>query len=122
MMRRITRKVILLAAVAAAFAAMQGAALAAPPAGSPSEGPGTGETGAFLCPAVGDGVTNADLHNGDNGVSAFAIRSGASFFPGNNQAGPNANGSAVNELDPSESDGPGGQGSGWSPIWPNPPE
>jgi len=26
---------------------------------------------AFLCPVVGDGVLNADTHNGDNGVSAI---------------------------------------------------
>lgn len=68
------------------------------------------DTGAFLCPVVGDGVLNADAHNGDNRVSAIQPPVGTSLLPGNNQAGANANPSSYN------SDGPGNPD--FSPIWP----
>jgi len=115
MMRRITRKLILLAAVVAAFAAMQGAALAAP--GDGPVGPGDG---AFLCPAVGDGVAHASEVNDDNGVQTIGqiASEDYSFLPGKNQAGANANGSAQNAEGPESSPGPGGGNSEWSPIWP----
>jgi hypothetical protein len=98
--------------------AVQGAAFA-----SPSDGPGTGEYGEFLCPAVGNGVEIADGHNGDNGVALInngdPIASGDfSFLPGNNQAGANADSKALNTLNPDASPGPGGGNSDWSPIWP----
>lgn len=112
-MRRITRKLILLVAVAAAFAAMQGAALAAPPEDSPSNR----DEGGFLCPAVGDGVLNAAA------LGAFELDNGlVSFLPagGNNQAGAKANPSVHNEQGPGDPDLalPGGGNSAWSPIWP----
>jgi hypothetical protein len=96
----------------------QGAAFASPP-----DGPGTGEYGEFLCPAVGDGVKNADSHNGDNGIALIndgdPIASGDfSFLPGNNQAGANANSKALNTQNPDASPGPGEGNSDWSPIWP----
>ena len=92
----------------------QSVALAAPP-----DGPAT--DGAFLCPAVGDGVANADSHNGDHGVSVIGpIASGWSFLPGNNQAGAHANDNAWNSEGPASSPGPGNANSDWSPIWPDP--
>ncbi|MDA0988754.1 MAG: hypothetical protein O2783_06450 [Chloroflexi bacterium] len=73
---------------------------------------------AFLCPVVGDGVLNADAHNGDNGVSTITPPVGTSFLPGNNQAGANANPSAYNTDGPGNPDaGPGGNPD-FSPIWP----
>lgn len=73
---------------------------------------------AFLCPIVGDGVINADAHNGDNGVSVILPPAGTSFLPGNNQAGANANSNAYNTQNPdSETAGPGGNPD-FSPIWP----
>ena len=76
------------------------------------------DSGAFLCPIVGDGVMNADAHNGDNGVSVINPPAGTSFLPGNNQAGANANHNAHNTQNPSEGDaGPGGNPD-FSPIWP----
>lgn len=72
----------------------------------------------FLCPVVGDGVNNADSHNGDNGVSAINPPVGTSFFPGNNQAGANADPNAHNSSGPGDPDaGPGGNPD-FSPIWP----
>ena len=72
----------------------------------------------FLCPVVGDGVLNADAHNGDNGVEAIQPPVGTSLLPGKNRAGEHANGNAHNRIG-----GPGtpdaGPGSpGFSPIWP----
>ena len=98
--------------------AAQGAAFAGPP-----EGPGVGANGEFLCPAVGNGVENADGHNGDNGVALIndgnPIASGDySFLPGNNQAGANADSKALNTKNPDASPGPGEGNSDWSPIWP----
>ena len=73
----------------------------------------------FLCPVVGDGVLNADAHNGDNGVSVITPPVGTSFLPGNNQAGDNANPSAYNAEGPGNPDaGPGGNPD-FSPIWPS---
>ena len=73
---------------------------------------------AFLCPVVGDGVLNADDHNGDNGVSAIAPPVGTSILPGNNQAGANSNPNAHNTEGPGNVDaGPGGNPD-FSPIWP----
>lgn len=118
-MRRRMRHVLVIATlVVGGMVATQGAALAAPP-----DGPGTGPNGEFLCPAVGDGVENADSHNGDNGVALIndgnPIASGDySFLPGNNQAGANANSKALNTEGPGTSPGPGGGNSNWSPIWP----
>ena len=72
----------------------------------------------FLCPVVGDGVLNADAHNGDNGVSIITPPVGTSFLPGNNQAGANSNTSAHNASGPGNPDaGPGGNPD-FSPIWP----
>jgi hypothetical protein len=73
---------------------------------------------AFLCPVVGDGVLNADAHNGDGGVSAIEPPVGTSLLPGSNQAGAHANESAHNALGPDDPNaGPGGN-SDFSPIWP----
>ena len=72
----------------------------------------------FLCPVVGDGVLNADDHNGDNGVSTIDPPVGTSLLPGNNQAGANANANAYNTQGPVEGAGPGGNPD-FSPIWPN---
>ena len=74
----------------------------------------------FLCPVVGDGVLNADDHNGDNGVSTITPPVGTSFQPGNNQAGANSNPTAYNTSGPGDPDaGPGGNPD-YSPIWPPP--
>jgi hypothetical protein len=73
---------------------------------------------AFLCPVVGDGVLNADYHNGDNGVSAIQPPVGTSFLPGNNQAGANANPSAYNSDGPGNPDAGPGHNPDFSPIWP----
>ena len=72
----------------------------------------------FLCPVVGDGVINADAHNGDNGVSAINPPVGTSFLPGNNQAGANANANAYNSDGPGNPDAGPGHNSDFSPIWP----
>ena len=50
-----------------------------------SSGTAFAENDPFLCPVVGDGVLNADSHNGDNGVAAITPPVGTSFLPGNNQ-------------------------------------
>ena len=70
----------------------------------------------FLCPIVGDGVTNADSHNGDNGVVAISPPAGTSLLPGQNQAGANANANAYNEFGgPTVGNTPGTPG--FTPIW-----
>lgn len=72
----------------------------------------------FLCPVVGDGVLNADSHNGGNGVATISPPVGTSFLPGNNQAGANSNTNAHNSSGPGNPDaGPGGNPD-FSPIWP----
>ena len=115
-MRTIIRTMGLLAAIAVAVLAMSVSALAAPPE---VVGP---ENGSFLCPAVGDGVANADAHNGDNGVTSFTLPGSGdqSFLPGHNQAGAKSNPTAHNTQGPGESPGPGNGNSDWSPIWPAP--
>jgi hypothetical protein len=102
--------------VVGGLAAMSGTAFADKP-----DGPATGPQGQFLCPIVGDGVSNADAHNGDNGVENIGPlpgSGGASLLPGNNQAGAQADTSALNPEGPADSPGPGGGNSDWSPIWP----
>ena len=70
----------------------------------------------FLCPIVGDGVLNADSHNGDHGVAAITPDAGTSLLPGNNQAGANANESAYNANGgPTAGNTPGTPG--FTPIW-----
>ncbi len=70
----------------------------------------------FLCPVVGDGVLNADAHNGDNGVAAITPPAGTSLLPGNNQAGANANPKAYNAFGgPDAGNTPGTPG--FTPIW-----
>jgi hypothetical protein len=41
----------------------------------------------FLCPVVGDGVLNADAHNGSNGVAAITPPAGTCLLPGNTSLG-----------------------------------
>ena len=115
-MRSTVRTLSLLVGIVTAVLAMQASALAAPP---DVVGPGDG---AFLCPAVGHGVANADTHNGDHGVSVIGqIGSGDySFLPGNNQAGAHANPNGHNADGPVTSPGPGNGNSDWSPLWPAP--
>jgi hypothetical protein len=73
---------------------------------------------AFLCPVVGDGVLNADAHNGDHGVEAITPPVGTSQLPGKNQAGVHANPNAYNTYGPDNPEaGPGGNPD-FSPIWP----
>jgi hypothetical protein len=80
--------------------------------------PGVAGAAPFLCPIVGDGVVNADAHNGDHGVEHIEPAAGTSLLPGNNQAGANANSQAHNTSNPDNPDaGPGGN-SDFSPIWP----
>lgn len=70
----------------------------------------------FLCPIVGDGVLNADAHNGDNGVAAITPAAGTSLLPGNNQAGEHANANAYNAFGgPTAGNTPGTPG--FTPIW-----
>jgi hypothetical protein len=70
----------------------------------------------FLCPIVGQGVVNADTHNGDNGVQAISPAAGTSLLPGNNQAGANANANAYNAFGgPTAGNTPGTPG--FTPIW-----
>ena len=73
---------------------------------------------AFLCPVVGDGVNNADAHNGDNGVSTIHLAVGTSFLPGDNKAGANANPSAYNTQNPNSTTAGPGHNPDFSPIWP----
>jgi hypothetical protein len=77
---------------------------------------GTASAQPFLCPIVGDGVLNADMSNGDNGVQAITPPAGASLLPGNNQAGANANSEAYNAFGgPEAGNTPGTPG--FTPIW-----
>jgi hypothetical protein len=102
-MRKLAAALTILALVAVALAGAATVASADPP---------------FLCPVVGDGVLNADAHNGDNGVSAINPPVGTSFFPGSNRAGAHANPNAHNPLNPDTAPPPGGGNSDFSPIWP----
>ncbi len=72
----------------------------------------------FLCPVVGDGVLNADAHNGDHGVEAITPPVGTSQLPGKNQAGANANYHAWNTEGPSNPNAGPGHNPDFSPIWP----
>ena len=77
----------------------------------------------FLCPIVGDGIANADAHNGNSGFTNLGILPGSgdySILPakGNNGAGANSNPNAHNTFGPSDSPGPGNGNRDWSPIWP----
>jgi hypothetical protein len=77
---------------------------------------GTASAEPFLCPIVGDGVTNADANNGDNGVQAINPAAGTSLLPGQNQAGANANPEAYNQFGgPDAGNNPGTPG--FTPIW-----
>jgi len=77
---------------------------------------GTASAQPFLCPIVGDGVLNADEHNGENGVAAIEPDAGTSLLSGNNQAGANANPQAYNEFGgPVAGNTPGTPG--FTPIW-----
>jgi hypothetical protein len=109
MSRRRHLKVAMLGTFAALAALMvfgTGSALAAAP---DVVGPGSGP---FLCPSVGQGVTN-------NRPDAGQLPDGSyTFLPGNNQAGAHANANALNTLPASQSPGPGNGNSDWSPIWP----
>jgi len=110
--RHLRRILVVVVLAVGAVVATQAAALAAPP-------PAVGTNGEFLCPIVGDGVTNADSKNGDNGVSTIAPAPGVSLLPGGNQAGTNANSNALNDLPPNDPNaGPGGGNSGFGAIWP----
>ena len=74
---------------------------------------------AFLCPVVGDGVLNADSHNGDQGVSVITPSVGTSFLPGNNMAGEKADPNAYNTMGPNNPAAGPGHNPDFSPIWPN---
>ena len=102
--RSITRVLATLALSFAAMAATAGIASAAQP-----DGPATGPSGQFLCPAVGQGVPHA------TGTLASGQQT---FLPGNNQAGAHANANALNTANPGTTAGPGAGNSDWSPIWP----
>jgi len=73
---------------------------------------------AFLCPVVGDGVLNADAHNGDHGVEAITPPVGTSQLPGKNRAGAHANPNAYNTDGPGNPDAGPGRNPDFSPIWP----
>jgi hypothetical protein len=115
LIRNVKRGFVVLAMALVAVAATAGIASAAKP-----DGPATGPLGQFLCPAVGQGVVNADAHNGDHSdVNTGTLASGdQTFLPGNNQAGAHADANALNTDNPDTTAGPGGGNSDWSPIWP----
>jgi hypothetical protein len=116
LIRYARRILVIMATVAASIAVTSAVAMADAP-----DGPAFGPDGQFLCPIVGDGVINADAHNGDNGVTNIGPlpgSGGASLLPGNNQAGAHASGKALNPEGPGTSPGPGDGNSDWSPIWP----
>lgn len=65
---------------------------------------------------VGNGVLNADAHNGDHGFEAIAALVGTSQLPGKNQAEAHANPNAYNTNGPDNPEaGPGGNPD-FSPI------
>ena len=112
-MSKNVKRVFVLAVVLGVIMGTQATAFAAAP------DPAVGSNGEFLCPIVGDGVTNADSNNGDNGVSTIGPAPGVSLLPGGNQAGTNANLNALNDLPPNDPDaGPGDGNSGFGAIWP----
>jgi hypothetical protein len=71
----------------------------------------TGDSNAFICPVAGEGVLNSpklDAHTLPGG--------GATFLPGNEQAGGHANVNGLNENGtPSATNKPGADG--FTPIW-----
>ena len=69
----------------------------------------------FLCPVVGQGVTN-NTDKGPTAVIAPAV--GNSLLPGNNQAGDHANPNAYNTLNPDNPAAGPGANPDFSPIWP----
>lgn len=80
--------------------------------------PATGSP--FLCPVVGDGVTNAESHNGpDRGVDPIYPPVGTSFIPGNNQAGLHVNDNALNTHGPGNPNAGPGHNPEFSPLWPD---
>ena len=112
MSRHLRRILVVVVLAVGAVVATQAAALAAPP-------PAVGTNGEFLCPIVGDGVTNADSKNGDNGVSTIAPAPGVSLLPGGNQAGNHVPLNALNDRPPNDPlAGPGDGNSGFTAIWP----
>jgi hypothetical protein len=67
-------------------------------------------TDAFICPVVGEGAMNAGREAGPYPGG------GATFLPGNEQAGTHANESALNERGgPAADNRPGADG--FTPIW-----
>ena len=93
-------------------------AIAAAATGGVMLTPGVAAAAPFLCPVVGDGVVNADAHNGDNGVEAIAPPVGTSLLPGNNRAGEHANPNAHNTQGPGSPTAGPGANPDFSPIWP----
>jgi hypothetical protein len=66
----------------------------------------------FLCPVIGEGALGAPGLEGKVGP----LGDGATFLPGNNQAGDHANPNAYNEFGaPSDTNVPGTPG--FTPIW-----
>jgi hypothetical protein len=112
--RNVKRGAVVLGFALGGVVATAGIASAAP------SGPATGPDGQFLCPAVGAGVANADVHNGDHAeTDTGTIASGQeTFLPGNNQAGAHVNDNALNSDNPGTTAGPGGGNRDWSPLWP----
>src|SRR5829696_378433 len=102
--RGIRRGLVTLGLSLVAVAAMAGIASAAQP-----DGPATGPSGQFLCPAVGQGAPHA------TGTLASGQQT---FLPGNNQAGAHVDANALNTDNPGTTAGPGAANSDWSPIWP----
>jgi hypothetical protein len=102
--RVVRRGLVTLGVSFVAVVAMAGIASASQP-----DGPATGASGQFLCPAVGQGVPHA------TGTLASGQQT---FLPGNNQAGAHVNANALNTDNPGTTAGPGGGNSDWSPLWP----
>ena len=73
----------------------------------------------FVCPVVGDGVINADSHNGDNGVFAIDPPVGTSLLPGGGAHTTNlpVAGKAINPNGPGYAAGGPGDPT-YTPIWP----
>ena len=77
----------------------------------------------FLCPVMGEGALNAPGLNGSSANSVGELPSGdATFVPGNNQAGANANENGLNEFGGPGDLTPDGDYNvpgtpGFTPIW-----
>jgi hypothetical protein len=102
--RAVRRGLVMVGVSLVAVVATAGIASAAQP-----DGPATGPSGQFLCPAVGQGVPHA------TGTLASGQQT---FLPGNNQAGAHVNANALNIANPGTTAGPGNGNSNWSPLWP----